>query len=202
MRITMEKKRKLNQPTKSEPESDIWAFLTCRGTKSTFVCISLFALVVRLAVAIHPYSGAATPPKFGDYEAQRHWMEITINLPVKEWYRNSSTNDLSYWGLDYPPLTAYQSYLHGLLLKFFDPSSVSLFTSRGYESYIGYVNFSFYVHTLAAEIKFVSYFFLEYLFYSVFQSFESPYFLIMIFIFVLSVRLETLELSEFYFLGN
>ncbi|CAI9772736.1 unnamed protein product [Fraxinus pennsylvanica] len=137
------KKKKSNQPTKSKPEpdpdpdSDVWAFVIGRGTKSAFLCISLFALVVRLAVAIHPYSGAATPPKFGDYEAQRHWMEITINLPVKEWYRNSSTNDLSYWGLDYPPLTAYQSYLHGLLLKFFDPLSVSLFTSRGYESYIG-----------------------------------------------------------------
>ncbi|KAL0343341.1 UNVERIFIED_CONTAM: putative dolichyl pyrophosphate Man9GlcNAc2 alpha-1,3-glucosyltransferase [Sesamum angustifolium] len=74
---------------------------------------------------------------FGDYEAQRHWMEITVNLPVKDWYRNSSVNDLGYWGLDYPPLTAYQSYFHGILLKFFDPASVSLFTSRGYESYIG-----------------------------------------------------------------
>ncbi|KAL2531590.1 putative dolichyl pyrophosphate Man9GlcNAc2 alpha-1 [Abeliophyllum distichum] len=133
------KKKKPNQPTKSkpDPDPDIWAFVIGRGTKSAFLCISLFAVVVRLAVAIHPYSGAATPPKFGDYEAQRHWMEITINLPVKEWYRNSSTNDLTYWGLDYPPLTAYQSYLHGLLLKFFDPVSVSLFTSRGYESYIG-----------------------------------------------------------------
>ncbi|KAK6150971.1 hypothetical protein DH2020_015903 [Rehmannia glutinosa] len=74
---------------------------------------------------------------FGDYEAQRHWMEITVNLPVKEWYRNSSANDLRYWGLDYPPLTAYQSYFHGILLKYFDPASVSLFTSRGYESYLG-----------------------------------------------------------------
>ena len=25
-------------------------------------------------------------PKFGDYEAQRHWMEITINTPIEEWY--------------------------------------------------------------------------------------------------------------------
>lgn len=64
-------------------------------------------------------------------------MEITTNLPAKEWYRNSTVNDLRYWGLDYPPLTAYQSYFHGILLRFFDPESVELSTSRGYESYIG-----------------------------------------------------------------
>lgn len=30
-------------------------------------------------------AGAGTPPKFGDYEAQRHWMELTTHLPVKQW---------------------------------------------------------------------------------------------------------------------
>lgn len=49
------------------------------------------------------------PPLFGDYEAQRHWMELTIHLPVKQWY----TYDLQYWGLDYPPLTAYVSWICG-----------------------------------------------------------------------------------------
>ncbi|KAE8658401.1 Rad23 UV excision repair protein family isoform 1 [Hibiscus syriacus] len=67
-------------------------------------------------------------------------MEITLNLPPKDWYRNSSVNDLSYWGLDYPPLTAYQSYIHGVFLKTFDPDSVALFTSRAYESYLGWYN--------------------------------------------------------------
>ena len=23
---------------------------------------------------------------YGDFEAQRHWMEITVNLPANEWY--------------------------------------------------------------------------------------------------------------------
>ncbi|KAA8530564.1 hypothetical protein F0562_005273 [Nyssa sinensis] len=50
--------------------------------------------------------GFGNPPMFGDYEAQRHWMEITINLPAMESYHNSTVNDLSYWGLDYPSLTA------------------------------------------------------------------------------------------------
>ena len=48
---------------------------------------------------------------FGDYEAQRHWMELTIHLPTREWYRY----DLQYWGLDYPPLTAYVSWACGIV---------------------------------------------------------------------------------------
>ena len=49
------------------------------------------------------------PPLFGDYEAQRHWMEVTTNLPLHAWYTGGPGNDLAYWGLDYPPLTAYQA---------------------------------------------------------------------------------------------
>lgn len=48
---------------------------------------------------------------YGDYEAQRHWMELTINIPLHQWY----TYDLEYWGLDYPPLTAYVSWLCGIV---------------------------------------------------------------------------------------
>jgi alpha-1,3-glucosyltransferase len=66
----------------------------------------------------------------GDFEAQRHWMELTWHLPIGQWYYY----DLQYWGLDYPPLTAYLSWLcgwgsHALV----GPDSVALFTSRGYE---------------------------------------------------------------------
>jgi len=35
-------------------------------------------------------------------------MEITYHLPISEWYYH----DLEYWGLDYPPLTAYVSWLY------------------------------------------------------------------------------------------
>jgi len=38
-------------------------------------------------------------------------MEITRHLPVKQWY----TYDLQYWGLDYPPLTAYVSWMCGVM---------------------------------------------------------------------------------------
>jgi hypothetical protein len=69
----------------------------------------LLALLLRYSVSLGSYSGFRRPPMYGDYEAQRHWMEITLNLPSSEWYVNSTRNDILYWGLDYPPLTAYHS---------------------------------------------------------------------------------------------
>ena len=64
---------------------------------------------------------------YGDYEAQRHWMEITTHLPISQWY----FHDLQWWGLDYPPLTAYHSWLLGRIGSFIDPSWFALYTSRG-----------------------------------------------------------------------
>jgi len=94
-----------------------------------------FAVLVRLAVSTHPHSGEGTPPMFGDYEAQRHWMEITVHTPLREWYVPTARNDLKYWGLDYPPLTAYQSWLYGTFVHAVEPDAVALGTSRGYETY-------------------------------------------------------------------
>lgn len=96
--------------------------------------VSLLAILLRWCVSLHPYSGQGKPPMHGDYEAQRHWQEVTINLPLADWYTNTTNNDLQYWGLDYPPLTAYHSYLCGLVARKVDPSFVALHTSRGYES--------------------------------------------------------------------
>ena len=72
-------------------------------------------------------SGFQNPPMHGDYEAQRHWMEITTQLPISQWY----FHDLEYWGLDYPPLTAYHSWLLGKIGEFINPSWFTLHTSRG-----------------------------------------------------------------------
>ncbi|KAF9431230.1 Glucosyltransferase-like protein [Podila epigama] len=69
------------------------------------------AVLVRWAVSLGPYSGFATPLRFGDYEAQRHWMELTLHRPVREWYSDGS----KWWDLDYPPLTAYVSWICGYM---------------------------------------------------------------------------------------
>ncbi|XP_070795597.1 dolichyl pyrophosphate Man9GlcNAc2 alpha-1,3-glucosyltransferase isoform X2 [Pituophis catenifer annectens] len=94
----------------------------------------LLGLIVRWTVSLGPYSGEGKAPMYGDYEAQRHWQEITYNLPVKHWYFNTSDNNLQYWGLDYPPLTAYHSLLCAYVAKLINPNWITLYTSRGYES--------------------------------------------------------------------
>lgn len=101
---------------------------------SNTAMVSLVAILVRWCVSLHPYSGQGKPPMYGDYEAQRHWQEVTVNLPLAEWYANTTDNDLQYWGLDYPPLTAYHSYLCGMAARRLNPSFVALHESRGYES--------------------------------------------------------------------
>uniref|UniRef100_A0A1A8NNV4 Alpha-1,3-glucosyltransferase n=5 Tax=Nothobranchius TaxID=28779 RepID=A0A1A8NNV4_9TELE len=97
------------------------------------ICV-LLGVVVRWGVSLNSYSGAKNPPMFGDYEAQRHWQEVTYNLPVQEWYFNNTDNDLNYWGLDYPPLTAYHSWICAYIAKIINPEWVELHRSRGYES--------------------------------------------------------------------
>uniref|UniRef100_A0A914HDH2 Alpha-1,3-glucosyltransferase n=1 Tax=Globodera rostochiensis TaxID=31243 RepID=A0A914HDH2_GLORO len=94
--------------------------------------LALFMLL-QAVLSVANYSGYQSPPMFGDFEAQRHWMEIAVNLPPKDWYVNSSANDLNYWGLDYPPLTAYHSWLLGRIAILVEPSWVQLGDSRGSE---------------------------------------------------------------------
>ena len=97
--------------------------------------VLLGAVLVRACVALHGYSGEGRPPMYGDYEAQRHWMELTLALPPRAWYVVGPDNDLQYWGLDYPPVSAYLSWIVGCMARLCDHSElVALHTSRGHES--------------------------------------------------------------------
>ncbi|KAI5300234.1 hypothetical protein KEM56_002622, partial [Ascosphaera pollenicola] len=87
------------------------------------------AALFRWAVGLWGYSGLGVPPMHGDFEAQRHWMEITTQLPLSQWY----FYDLQYWGLDYPPLTAFHSWAIGKIGSLIDPSWFALQSSRGCE---------------------------------------------------------------------
>ena len=92
-------------------------------------------LLVRACVGLFGHSGQNNDHNGGaayggDYEAQRHWMEITYHLPAKDWYYY----DLEYWGLDYPPITAYVSWISGFFSELLcGEASVALDSSRGYE---------------------------------------------------------------------
>lgn len=63
----------------------------------------------------------------GDFEAQRHWMELTIHLPTTHWY----FHNLEWWGLDYPPLTAYHSWILGQVGHLVNPTWFALYLSQG-----------------------------------------------------------------------
>ncbi|KAJ1986424.1 Glucosyltransferase-like protein [Dimargaris cristalligena] len=99
------------------------------STAAGLVTLGL-AIYVRWAVTLGSYSGRGVQPTYGDYEAQRHWMELTYHLPVDQWYFYSPT----YWRLDYPPLSAYLSWLCGAIAHWIDPTWVALDTSRGIET--------------------------------------------------------------------
>jgi len=96
--------------------------------------VAVAALAVRCALFSTPHSGAGRPPLWGDLEAQRHWMEVTSELPLPAWYVHSHSNDLQYWGLDYPPLTAYHSWVAGAVAQRLLPALVAWETSRGIET--------------------------------------------------------------------
>lgn len=94
-----------------------------------------FAVILRICVGYQNHSGqdnyhGSKTAYGGDFEAQRHWMELTMHVPIGDWY----WYELEYWGLDYPPLTAYVSYLCGIGSSVFvGPESVALESSRGIE---------------------------------------------------------------------
>lgn len=97
--------------------------------------LALAALSLRATVSLSPFSGKGRPPMYGDAECQRHWMEVAVNLPIGEWYRNTLANDLLYWGPDYPPATMGLSWIAGMISQRFAPGTVAWVTSRGCEDF-------------------------------------------------------------------
>ncbi|EFC49982.1 dolichyl pyrophosphate Man9GlcNAc2 alpha-1,3-glucosyltransferase [Naegleria gruberi] len=98
--------------------------------QNLWILIVVIGILFRIVLAFYqPHSGKSTPPMFGDFEAQRHWIEVTSNLPISEWY----FYDLEYWGLDYPPLTAFHHYLMGKVNGYLNlcDGCFEFMTSRG-----------------------------------------------------------------------
>jgi hypothetical protein len=123
----------------------LFSFCSLYSSSSNHVCPLPNIPVYFFKLFLHTNSlnlGYQKPPMFGDFEAQRHWMELTVNLPTFQWFGKTNligicifkfykvsryTHELEYWGLDckilnkikliiiflYPPLTAYHSWIFG-----------------------------------------------------------------------------------------
>ncbi|KAM5443034.1 Glucosyltransferase-like protein [Microsporum ferrugineum] len=107
-------------------------FWPARSGVSQWLILPVVLMIVglfRWGTSLWGHSGYGVPPMHGDFEAQRHWMELTIHLPTSWWY----FYDLQYWGLDYPPLTAYHSWLLGKIGQLINPAWFALDKSRGLE---------------------------------------------------------------------
>ena len=115
------------------------ASVTVNDSRNSSALYLLFwlGLAIRSVIGLWGHSGEKKPPMFGDFEAQRHWMEITWSIPLGDWYRPTAINDLLYWGLDYPPLTAYVSWIFGWISQYLYPALTQLTVSRGHESIPG-----------------------------------------------------------------
>ena len=105
------------------------------GIGAEELAVTTLALLISCILSCSNYSGLNNPPQFGDYEAQRHWMELSVNLPFSEIYKSGSQNNLSYWGVDYPPLTVYHSFILGKVKQNINADWVELQQSVGYQSY-------------------------------------------------------------------
>ena len=150
------------------------------------------AIVARFALFSQSYSGKFTPPLFGDYEAQRHWMEITVNYPIEDWYKVES----DYWKLDYPPLTAWYSYIFGLLSRLFDPLSMESFKSRGYSTlhHIFFMRFSVFISEILLYLPCVLLYF-----YQLNQHLNQKLFSLSLLLLLLSPPLILIDYGHFQY---
>ncbi|KAK9382133.1 glycosyl transferase [Kockiozyma suomiensis] len=151
----------VNSDLSTEPDNTpLGVFLgTFKAARTQWVArqvIIMISLLFRLGVGLGPYSGKSVFPMYGDFEAQRHWMEITYHLPISQWY----WYDLQYWGLDYPPATAYHSWVLGWLGSIINSTWFQLDSSRGCEdpNLISYMRMTVIVSDLAVYIPAVSMF--------------------------------------------
>ena len=97
--------------------------------------VLLFAVLIRVLVSTpYPTAARASPRCSGTTRRRGTGWEVTLNTPLSQWYVHTKVNDLQYWGLDYPPLTAFQSWICGVWMRAVEPGAVALTTSRGWET--------------------------------------------------------------------
>ncbi|KAI7965952.1 hypothetical protein MJO29_001700 [Puccinia striiformis f. sp. tritici] len=119
----LERRRLMLRNKQSPIRKTIGSLIKSGQSRNSIISYSiLFILLWKSLIGLGDYSGYQSPPLFGDLEAQRHWMALTLQINLKQWY----SFDLQYWGLDYPPLTAYHSLLLGYIARLINPLFGSL----------------------------------------------------------------------------
>uniref|UniRef100_A0A1I8B8N4 Alpha-1,3-glucosyltransferase n=1 Tax=Meloidogyne hapla TaxID=6305 RepID=A0A1I8B8N4_MELHA len=78
-----------DDPIDHEDKLKVCNHLACelykkRNNQIIILSSLVLLLVVASCLAVCEYSGHNKPIMYGDFEAQRHWMELTINLPISK----------------------------------------------------------------------------------------------------------------------
>ncbi len=102
--------------------------------KASLTFVMLIAVLIRALVSTNYYSGENDPPKFGDFECHRFWMETTHHFPPTQWYVNGPHMNTTYWPMDYPPLCAYAHWAMSQIVAVVTPQAIQLQSSFGYSS--------------------------------------------------------------------
>ena len=73
---------------RAEIEEKVSKYVLLKGflQKKSIALIIALAILVRILLALGSYSGEKDYPNFGDFEAHRNWMSITVNRPIHSWY--------------------------------------------------------------------------------------------------------------------
>ena len=85
-------------------------------------------------MGLSPYSGENMPPRFGDFECHRFWMEVMNTDPATTWYTDGHHMNTTYWPIDYPPLCAYSHWLMSKFIEKVQPDALKVEGSYGFSS--------------------------------------------------------------------
>ena len=104
------------------------------SSRATTIFLFAMCILTRLILGgLYGYSGMGVGPRFGDFEAQRHWMEIALHRNVSQWYDDDGGG---WWSLDYPPLSGWWAWGLGKVSSTLlgHPEWTAWESSRGFES--------------------------------------------------------------------
>lgn len=86
----------------------------------------MIAVVLRSTMFLQPSSDSNTAIQYEDFKKYKHWMEITNNLSTDLWYKSTLEVGNNHWPINHPPLSAWYSYLVGLVVSYVDPKALEL----------------------------------------------------------------------------